>query len=132
VNDPAIWLGVAAGGALGALIRASLFRLVEHLRPASRGRGLLAFGPARATLLANTLGCALLAALQTRWPEPIPQGLSAFAITGICGSLTTFSTLCADAVGMLDRGERTRSGVYLLASVLLGSLAWGLGTATFP
>jgi len=121
------WLAVALGGALGALLRAGLFRVVETLRPASRQLGAIALGPARATLLANTLGCALLGWLSAAPPDSDAGLGRALLALGACGSLTTFSTLCADAIGFLERRERLNASVYLACTIGLGLAAWATG-----
>lgn len=123
------WLAIAAGGALGAVMRAGLIRLVAA-RSAGEAMAGLRFGPALATLLANTLGC-LLIGLWIGGVVQWPAGLSSvpvelFVLTGVCGGLTTFSTLCADAVSLgRERGGWT-SIAYLLVTLLAGAAAFNL------
>ena len=91
--------------------------------------------PVWATLAANLLGCFLLGgllSLPSRF-EPEAHGLGAallaFGTTGVCGSLSTFSTLCADAVRRARAGPRRTALAYLLAHIAGGPLALWLGSA---
>ena len=119
-------LPIAAGGALGAILRAMLHRGIARI-----GRGhRLPIGPALATLTANGLGCLALSA----WLNAAPLSATG-AVTwadplvtiGVCGGLTTFSTLCGDAV-RLDRAERRAAVTYLAATLAVGLGGWSLGS----
>jgi CrcB protein len=120
-------LPIAVGGALGAILRAAFHRAVARV-----GRGhRLPIGPALATLTANGLGCLALSA----WLHAAPfTGGDAFSwadplvTIGFCGGLTTFSTLCGDAV-RLDRADRRAAAVYLAATLAVGLGGWSLGSA---
>ncbi len=111
------WLSIAAGGAVGALLRGGLLRgLLE--RPASD----VVRSAALATLLANTLACGLLGI----WWQPGGATGDAFVVTGLCGGLSTFSTICADS-GRL-RGawrESRRAGAAALYLLLTLATSWG-------
>jgi CrcB protein len=103
------------GGVIGALARLGL---IEALAPA----------PGEwpwATFLANVVGALALGYLTTRLQERLP--LSAyrrpFLGTGLCGALTTFSTLQLELLQMLDRGESGLAAGYAAASVTAGFLA---------
>lgn len=130
--DGAVLTAVAAGGVLGAWLRWGLMRLAAHLRRnQSAVRGI---DPAYATLAANLLACGLLGWLVTTpWLAAISSEkaravLPAFAITGVCASLSTFSTLCADATGQVQRGSKGRAALYLLAHLAGGPLALWSGS----
>lgn len=129
------WLAIATGGALGAALRGCLIRWVAGGDFAVLTAASFPIGPAFATLLANTLGCLLLSA----WlfgAAPVDEGLLPFwvetwVVAGICGGLTTFSTLCADAVRLHEeRGSRVALA-YLGVSLMLGLLAVWLGRLLF-
>jgi CrcB protein len=132
LSELSTWLAVALGGALGALARATTYRVLERIEPPGT-RGLLnRLGIAHATVIVNVLGSFALGLALGALPQA--SGDTAgwarlFWTTGVCGSLSTFSTLCADAVGLLRRGDPIRFGIYLLAQVGLGLGARALGQA---
>ncbi|WP_448033699.1 fluoride efflux transporter CrcB [Bradyrhizobium liaoningense] len=105
-------LAVAAGGALGAVVR--------YLVAIGSGR---AFGTdfPWGTLIINVTGSfliGLLAALfATRWN--LPQTARIFLTVGICGGYTTFSTFSLDAWYLIERGQTLASAVYMIVSVVL-------------
>lgn len=103
---------IFGGGFLGALARAGLLELV----PASAGDW------PWATFIANLLGAFALGYLATRLQERLP--LSAYRRpllgTGLCGALTTFSTMQLELVRMLERGSAALAFAYATASILAG------------
>jgi fluoride exporter len=109
-------LAVAAGGALGAVVR--------YLVAIASGR---AFGTAFpwGTLIINVTGSFLIglfaALFATRWN--LPQAARIFLTVGICGGYTTFSTFSLDAWYLIERGQSWASGVYMIASVVLSLAA---------
>jgi CrcB protein len=134
MSGATIWLGVALGGAIGALLRASVYRGMERLSP-SGSRGLLnRLGIPRATIAANGLG-ALALGLGLGWLSGgatlvgAPEWARLFWATGVCGSLTTFSTFCAEAVGLARQGAPLRLGAYVLANLLVSGIGLLLGLA---
>jgi len=103
------------GGVLGALAR---FGLIEALAPA----------PGEwpwPTFVANVVGALALGYFTTRLQERLP--LSAyrrpFLGTGLCGALTTFSTMQLELLEMLDRGDGGLAAAYATASLSAGFLA---------
>ena len=121
-------LAIAAGGAVGAGLRAALIRGVAAW-PARSRRG-LPFGPGLATLLANTLGCLLIGVWlggAVRWPgATTPIWIELFVVSGVCGGLTTFSTLCGDAVALGRQRGRSTTTVYLVMTLVAGAAAFNL------
>jgi CrcB protein len=111
---------IFAGGVIGALARLGL---VEAL-PLTPGQW------PRATFAANVVGALALGYFTTRLQERLP--LSAyrrpFLGTGLCGALTTFSTLQLELLQMLDHGEGGLAAGYAAASVAAGLLAIALTT----
>ncbi|UPJ67757.1 fluoride efflux transporter CrcB [Bradyrhizobium sp. 191] len=105
-------LAVAAGGALGAVVR--------YLVAIGSGR---AFGTnfPWGTLIINVTGSFLIgifaALFATRWN--LPQTARMFLTVGICGGYTTFSTFSLDAWYLIERGQTVASAVYMIASVVL-------------
>lgn len=103
------------GGVIGALARLGL---VEALAPT----------PGQwpwATFTVNLIGALALGYFTTRLQERLP--LSAyrrpFLGTGLCGALTTFSTMQLELLEMLDHGNGALAAGYAAASVTTGFLA---------
>jgi CrcB protein len=106
---------IFVGGALGALLRAGL----ERAFPAS-GEGW-----PWATFAVNVLGAAALAYFATRLQERLPPSTypRPFVGTGLCGALTTFSTMQIEAIELFRHQHATLGAVYLGVSALTGLLA---------
>lgn len=105
-------LAVAAGGALGAVVR--------YLVSIGAGR---AFGTdfPWGTLIINVTGSFLIGILTglfaMKWN--LPQAARIFLTVGICGGYTTFSTFSLDAWYLIERGQTVASAAYMIASVVL-------------
>jgi CrcB protein len=106
---------IFAGGFLGAVLRAAVAET-------------WATHPDRwpwATFAVNIAGALALGYFATRLQERLP--LSAyrrpFLGTGICGALTTFSTMQVEVLRMLDRHEWALAAGYCAASIAGGFLA---------
>lgn len=116
--SPLILLGVALGGALGALARYGSAVLVQ---------GLLLGGPLAAfplsTLLVNVIGSFLLALLLFQEAVALPIALKTALGTGFLGALTTFSTFELDTFMLIRRGTWLAAGAYLCGNLLLGFAA---------
>ena len=106
---------IFAGGFIGAVARAELAELLPH----DPG------GWPWATLVVNVLGAFLLGYFVTRLQERLP--LSAyrrpFLGTGICGALTTFSTMQVELLEMLDAERIALAAAYAVVSVVAGFAA---------
>jgi len=111
---------IFVGGCLGALARLGL---VEALPPHP---GTWPW----ATFIANVAGAFALGYLSTRLQERLP--LSAyrrpFLGTGVCGALTTFSTLQVELLDMLDHGFGGLAAGYAAASLAAGLVALAAAT----
>jgi CrcB protein len=111
---------VFAGGFAGAIARAALLDALPH------GAGEWPW----ATLAANVVGAFALGYFTTRLQERLP--LSAYRRpllgTGVCGALTTFSTLQLELLTMLDEGRAGLAAAYVLVSVAAGFAAVALAT----
>lgn len=112
---------VFIGGALGTLVRAVL----SHV---------LAVPPGHwpwATFIVNIVGAAMLGYFTTRLLERLPAtGYRRPLLgTGLCGGLTTFSTMQVETVAMLEHGHYALAVGYTVASIILGLLAAQLATA---
>ena len=112
---------IFAGGAVGALARAGLLEWI----PVHPGHW------PWATFIVNVVGAFLLGYFATRLQERLP--LSAyrrpFLGTGLCGALTTFSTVQVELLRILDRDEIGLALGYAGASVAAGFAAVLLATA---
>ena len=82
-------------------------------------------GSAGADLVVNVVGSFVLGFLAG--PIPRRTGLVLLVGIGFCGSLTTFSSWVLDVVRLLEGGRPLAAGGLLLASLVLGLMAAGLG-----
>ena len=118
-----IWY-VATGSALGGVLR---FLMVPWAQRWS------AVGFPGGTLAVNVLGSLLIGAVLRL--ASVDGALSAetrvFLTVGICGGFTTFSAFSAETMELMQSGQWTRAGLYIVASVVLCLLAsfagWSLG-----
>ena len=130
MRDASIWLAVVTGGATGAVLRGLVYRAIERWSPAESGGRLATFGASRATVIVNIAGSFLLGLVVGALPPPTSQAsapLLAFWVTGLCGAVTTFSTLCADAIGHARNGDRVHLTAVVFSNALLGVAALVLG-----
>jgi CrcB protein len=113
--DPPELLAIACGGAIGALARVGL---AEGL-PTSAGSW------PWATFAANIAGALMIGYFVTRLQERLPVSTLRRPLlgTGLCGALTTFSTVQIELLRMGDRHEWGLASAYLAASVTCGYLA---------
>jgi CrcB protein len=111
---------IFAGGCLGAAARAGLAQWL----PQDPG------GWPWATFAANLAGAALLGWAVTRLQERTPPTAYRRPLlgTGLCGGLTTFSTMQLEMLRMLDAGDTGLAVAYALASVAAGFLAVAMAT----
>ena len=112
---------VFVGGGLGTLARAGL----EALAASDPGRW------PWPTFTVNIVGAFLLGIFVTRLLErlPVSSYRRPFLGTGICGGLTTFSTMQVETVKMIEHGHYGLAAGYTVASIAAGLLAVYLGTA---
>ncbi|KWX56593.1 fluoride efflux transporter CrcB [Mycobacterium sp. NAZ190054] len=112
---------VFAGGALGTLARAGF----EELAAPDPGRW------PWPTFSVNVLGAFLLGMFVTRLLErlPVSSYRRPFLGTGLCGGLTTFSTMQVETVKMVEHGHYGLAAGYTAASIAAGLVAVYLATA---
>lgn len=113
--DPRELAAVFAGGVIGALARTGL---VEAWPPHA-GRW------PWATFVVNVAGTFLLGYFVTRLQERLPPSGYRRPLlgTGLCGALTTFSTLQLELLRMLDAGRDGLAVGYAGASLAAGFAA---------
>ena len=118
---------VAAGGAIGAVMRYGATALVTSWLPRGFPWG---------TLSVNVLGSLLMGMVFVLLVErglPGSGGRLFFGV-GLIGAFTTFSTFSLDAIALYEAGAGLRAGLYVLASVatcLLATLAGIIITRSF-
>ncbi len=112
-RDPRMLAAVWTGGACGGLLRAAL----EGWRPAGDGWPWT-------TLAVNIAGVALLAWAATRLAERLRPSTypRPFLGTGLCGGLTTFSTLQVELIHLTRDGRLALAAGYLAISLVGGLL----------
>jgi fluoride exporter len=108
------------GGAIGALLRYGLAQALPH------DPGTWPW----ATFTVNVAGALALGYLTTRLQERLPPTAYRRPLlgTGLCGALTTFSTMQVELLQMLDGGETALAASYAAASLAAGLLAVAAAT----
>ena len=104
-------LAIAAGGALGALLRYWMSNGVYALL----GRG-FPYG----TLAVNVLGSLVMGYLYIVMIERLAIGAEwrAFALVGLLGAFTTFSTFSIETLNLLEQADYAKAVANMLVSVL--------------
>jgi fluoride exporter len=112
---------IFAGGVLGALARGGL----EQAFPAAPDAW------PWVTFAVNIVGAFLLGYFATRLQErlPLTRYRRPFLGTGLCGALTTFSTMQVELLKMLDGHHYGLAAGYASASIAAGFLAVAAATS---
>lgn len=113
---------VFAGGACGALVRTALGEVV----PTGPGQWpWITFG-------VNIAGAFMLGYFATRLQERLPLSSyrRPFLGTGICGGLTTFSTMQVELLRMIEGNYLGLAAAYAGASIVFGYVAVQIATAS--
>jgi CrcB protein len=117
-HDPRKLVAIYTGGVLGALIRVGL------AEAASTGPGQWPW----ATFAANMAGALLLGYFFALFREHPPERLHHPLLgIGLCGTLTTFSTMQLELFEMVDGGHLGLAGAYAAATITAGYLFLRLG-----
>jgi fluoride exporter len=106
---------IFVGGAIGAVVRYGLAEALPH------DAGTWPW----ATFIVNLAGALALGYLTTRLQERLPPTAYRRPLlgTGLCGALTTFSTVQIELLQMLDDGRAGLAAGYAAASIAAGVLA---------
>ena len=111
---------IYVGGVLGALARVGLAQATPH------GPGGWPWG----TFAVNMAGALLLGYFFARLRDhPEDSLVHPFLTTGICGTLTTFSTVQLELFEMVDGGHLAIAAAYLAATLAAGFLCVRAGIA---
>jgi len=111
---------IYVGGVLGALARVALAQVTPH------GLGGWPWG----TFAANMAGALLLGYFVARLRDHPEDSLAhPFLTTGVCGTLTTFSTLQLELFEMVDGGHLGLAATYVAATLAVGYLCVRAGIA---
>lgn len=118
--DPRELAAIYAGGVLGAVARVGFAEAVSH------GTGSWPW----ATFAVNMVGALLLGYFVTRLGERLPPSTYRRPLlgTGLCGALTTFSTLQLELFEMLDSQHLALAAGYAAATLLGGFACVHLAT----
>ena len=113
-------LAIAAGGAIGALLRYWTSTAVHNR---------LGTGFPYGTLTVNVAGSLLMGFLYIWLIDRLAVGpaLRAFLLIGVLGAFTTFSTFSMETLNLLESGQPGRALANILVSVTVCIIAAGLG-----
>jgi CrcB protein len=114
------WLAIAAGGAVGALLRYWASTGVHALV----GRG-FPYG----TFTVNFLGSLAMGFLYVWLLDRVVSGpvVRAFLLIGLLGGFTTFSSFSIESLNLIEAGQVIKAFVNVLLSVTACIAAAGLG-----
>lgn len=111
-------VAIYVGGVIGALLRVGLAEAFPHAADAWPWP----------TFAVNLAGAFLIGYFFTSFREHPPERLHhPFLATGVCGTLTTFSTMQLELFNMLDAGEVLLAAAYLAVSLVVGYFALRIG-----
>jgi len=103
-------ISIAAGGAVGALLRFWFSSGAHYLM----GKG-FPYG----TLLVNVVGSFIIGAVYVFMVErgELSEDWRAFLVIGLLGAFTTFSTFSFETINLIETGEMLKAGLNVLISI---------------
>lgn len=107
---------VALGGALGCVARFLAINGITRLNPTMYPLG---------TVLVNVVGSCIIGYVMAKYGAQDTARL--FFVTGVLGGFTTFSAFSWDVLQLVQRGQMTAAGMYILGSVVLSLSAVAIG-----
>lgn len=115
------WLLVIAGAVLGAPLRYLTDRAVQ-----ARHGGVFPWG----TFTVNMIACLVLGALTgAATSAEVPHWVQLFLGTGLCATLSTYSTFSYETLRLAETGEKRYALANALISVIAGLAGAFLGAA---
>ena len=116
------WVALIAGGGLGAVFRYAVTAWIGQRMPSVFPWG---------TLGVNLIGCLFIGVVATLLDEGefANPTLRVFAITGLLGAFTTFSTVGLESLRLLESGRLALVFANTVGSLTLGILAVAAGAA---
>jgi len=118
-------IAIAAGGAVGALLRFAIGRWVQSHATTSFPLG---------TFAANSIGCLMIGFAFVALRPASAEWRTGIQI-GLIGALTTFSTYCLETLNLMDDRQYALAALNVIGSVIIGlAAAYGgmaLGRALF-
>jgi fluoride exporter len=113
-------LAIAAGGALGAVLRYILNGHIMALWGGAFPMGILAV---------NVVGCFAMGLAAGGLSANASAEMRAFLTTGVLGGFTTFSAFAHDAQQLTEAGQTGLAAVYVVATVVLALAGVFAGSA---
>ena len=112
----AIYLSIALGGSIGAIIRYWLTTLVNQASQTNYPLG---------TFLVNIVGSLLIGIFYVVFAEKVSLDAPwrSLVIVGFIGAMTTFSSFSLEALLLLEQGLYNTALLYVVSSVLLCVMA---------
>ena len=111
MNAALPYAAVAAGGAIGAVLRFVVSSLVGT-RPST-------LMPVSGTVVVNVVGCLLIGLAMAALPRDAAN-LNRLLVTGVLGSFTTFSTFSYETVLLIQSRSYVQAAANAIGSVLIG------------
>lgn len=115
-------MAVAAGGAIGAVLRYSLTSFVGQWA----GHG-FPWGTVTVNVLGSFVLGVLIEVMALQWSPS--EAMRAFLVVGILGAFTTFSTFSLDLQTLISREQLVLAAFYVGGSVVVGLAALLMGMA---
>jgi len=120
---PGLLLAIAAGGAVGALLRFFVQHYSVYLFGLTFPWG---------TLFVNILGCGIIGLVSGYWTTSgfeISLEMRGALVIGCLGAFTTFSAFSLDTMVLYQNGEMIKAALNVLATVTVCLIAVAAGSA---